>query len=158
MSDLTVYQTAVSPEWIDYNGHLRDAYYVVIGSLATDGLMDRLGLDEAYRTRTQCTLYSVELHMHWLHEVKAADHLEVDAHLLATDAKRLQVGLDIRVVGQTSVAATAEFMLLHIRQGDTPGTAPFPADVLQRVEAYKALAGNTPWAGPASRALMLKRG
>jgi len=45
VAGIPVYATAVLPEWIDYNGHLRDAYYALIVSLATDALMDRIGLD-----------------------------------------------------------------------------------------------------------------
>ena len=63
------------PEWIDYNGHLRDAYYVLVLSYAVDDVMDHLGLDAAYRERTHCTLYTLELHMHYLHEVKSTDEL-----------------------------------------------------------------------------------
>jgi acyl-CoA thioester hydrolase len=53
MAGTTIYRTAVLPEWIDYNGHLRDAYYALALSLATDALMDRIGLDAGYRARTQ---------------------------------------------------------------------------------------------------------
>ncbi|HXQ64108.1 MAG TPA: thioesterase family protein [Steroidobacteraceae bacterium] len=143
------------PEWIDFNGHLRDAYYVVVLSLATDSLMDRLGLDAEYRARTRCTLYTLEMHMHWLHEVKGTETLEVDAHLLASDAKRLHVGFDVRVIGRPEVVATAEFMLLHVRQGETPAAAPFPPAVEQNIAAFKAASGAAAWAGPASRALAL---
>ena len=49
---LTSYRTTVLPEWVDYNGHLRDAFYLLIFSHATDALMDQLGLDEAGRARS----------------------------------------------------------------------------------------------------------
>ncbi|HXQ32168.1 MAG TPA: thioesterase family protein [Steroidobacteraceae bacterium] len=157
MAGTTIYRTAVLPEWIDFNGHLRDAYYVLVLSLATDALMDRLGLDAAYRARTRCTLYSLEMHMHWLHEVTDTDTLEVDAHLLATDAKRLHVGFDVRVIRRPEVVATGEFVLLHVRQGETPGVAPFPPAVEREIAAFKAASGPAPWAGPGSRALSLGR-
>jgi acyl-CoA thioesterase FadM len=32
--------TQVQPDWVDYNGHLRDAFYLLIFSYATDALMD----------------------------------------------------------------------------------------------------------------------
>ena len=50
---LTSYQTTIAPEWVDYNGHLRDAFYLLIFSHATDALMDMLGLDEAGRARNR---------------------------------------------------------------------------------------------------------
>lgn len=36
---LTTYETPVLPEWVDYNGHLRDAFYLLVFSYATDALM-----------------------------------------------------------------------------------------------------------------------
>lgn len=46
----TIYRDTVKPEWVDYNGHLRDAFYMLIYSLSTDALMDRIELDEAGRS------------------------------------------------------------------------------------------------------------
>jgi acyl-CoA thioester hydrolase len=157
MAGTTIYRSAVLPEWIDYNGHLRDAYYVLVLSLATDALMDRIGLDADYRAHTACTLFSLEMHLHWLHEVKGSDTIEVDVHLLATDKKRLHVGFDVRVVGRADVVATAELVFLHVRQGATPGSAAFPPEVEQALATMKAAAGPAPWPGPGSRAMALAR-
>ena len=152
-----IYRTAVLPEWIDYNGHMRDAYYVLVLSFATDALMDRVGLDADYRARTRCTLYSLEMHMHWLQEVKDRDTIEVDAHVLASNTKSLHVGLDIRVVGRPDPVATAEFMFLHVRQGQTPGPAAFPPHVEEALESLKSAAGYLQRVGPGSRAMALGR-
>ncbi|MBV9724825.1 MAG: thioesterase family protein, partial [Gammaproteobacteria bacterium] len=56
MAGIPIYATAIQPEWIDYNGHVRDAYYALIVSVAIDALMDRIGLDEGYRAGTGCTI------------------------------------------------------------------------------------------------------
>src|ERR1700746_498792 len=77
MTAIPVYETAILPEWIDYNGHLRDAYYALIVSHAADALMDRLGMDAAYRQRSGCTLYTVEMHIHFLHELQRSDTARV---------------------------------------------------------------------------------
>ena len=157
MAAVSVYRTSVQPDWIDYNGHLRDAYYVLVLSLATDALMDRIGLGAAYRQRTGCTLYSLEMHMHWLSEVKDSDTIEVDAHLIDADRKRLLVGFDVRVAGREGVAATGEFVFLHVRQGASPGSAPFPPEVVAAIDALRSAPGAPPWAGPGSRALSLAK-
>jgi len=52
VAGIPIHESAVLPEWIDYNGHLRDAYYGLIFSESIDSLMDRVGLDAAYRART----------------------------------------------------------------------------------------------------------
>ena len=158
MAGTTIYRTAVAPEWIDYNGHLRDAYYAVVLSLAVDALMDeRLGLDPAYRERTRCTLYSLEMHIHWLREVKADAMLEVDVHVLAHDAKRLHLGLDMRVAGSDGVSAAAEYMLLHYRQGENAGAATFPPEVVAAIGTLAAASAGADWPGPRSRALTLAK-
>jgi acyl-CoA thioesterase FadM len=157
MAATRVYRTPVQPDWIDYNGHLRDAYYVLVLSLATDALMDRIGLDAAYRERTGCTLYSLEMHLHWLAEIKGSDTIEVDAHLLDADRKRLLVGFDVRVAGREGSAATGEFVFLHFRQGASPGSAPFPPEVEAAIASLRPAPGAPPWAGPGSRALALAK-
>ena len=155
MSSPPLYRTAVAPGWIDYNGHLRDGYYVVALSSAIDALMDQLGLDAGYRARTRCTLYSLEMHLHWLHEVLASDTLEIDARILAADQKRLHVGLEVRIARHPGPVATAEFMLLHVQQGDKPAAVAFSAEISAAIARLQAAAGPSPWAGPGSRALSL---
>jgi acyl-CoA thioester hydrolase len=131
MSGVNIYRTQVAPEWIDYNGHLRDAYYSLIVSLATDALMDRLGLDEAYRARTRCTLYTLEMHMHFLREVKKTDVVDVAVRILGTDRKRIHAAFDMRCGRYPDPVATAEIMLLHVHQGDEPKAQAFPPEVIE---------------------------
>jgi acyl-CoA thioester hydrolase len=157
MAAVRIHRAAIRAEWIDYNGHLRDAYYVVVLSDAIDALMERIGIDAAYRARTRNTLYSLEMHMHWLEEVKAHETLEVDVVVLGADQKRLHVGCDVRVARHPQPVATAEFMLLHVHQGEKPGAAPFPPPIQAAVDRLRAEADGAGWAGPRSRELALKR-
>jgi len=39
-----VYRCGLDPQWIDYNGHLRDAYYTLVFSQAIDALMDEISV------------------------------------------------------------------------------------------------------------------
>ncbi len=154
---LPAYRAKIEPEWIDYNGHLRDAYYGLVASYAVDELMDRLGIDAAYRARTHCTLYSLELHLHYLHEVKSTDDLEVTTRILDFDRKRMHVGCRFGCSRVAGAVATADMMLLHVHQGEKPASAPFPDDVMVKIEAlHKDSAFAEPF-GPASRKIELKR-
>ena len=157
MAGIPIYETAIAPEWIDYNGHVRDAYYALIVSSACDALMDRVGLDAAYRAHSRCTLYTLEMHLHYLKEVKGSDRVAVAVTILGADAKRLHAGFDLRPLGAAAPAATAEMMLLHVHQGEKATTTAFPASVQ---EAITVLAAASPAAafGPVSRALSLRGG
>ncbi len=154
MDGLAPYRARIEPEWIDYNGHLRDAYYGVVFSHAIDDFMEQIGLDAAYRESTRCTLYTLETHFHYLHEVKSSDTLTVRSLVLDSDRKRiLAAGLFTcdRIVGPV---AAAEAVLLHVRQGERPASAPFPAAVETRLAALNAEAAPE---FPRSRKLELPR-
>lgn len=130
---LPPFRCAVQPEWLDYNGHVRDAYYGLIFSLATDAFMDRIGLDAEGRARYGSTLYTLESHVSYLQELHGGAHLEVQAQLIAHDAKRLHLYLVLHAAGVEGPAAVGEQMLLHI---DTSGprAARMPVPVLNAVE------------------------
>lgn len=139
---LTTYQTTVLPEWVDYNGHLRDAFYLLIFSFATDSLMDHLGLDEAGRARSGHTLYTLECHLNYLDEVKLGEAVEVRSQLLAHDGKRLHIHHRLHRPGDVAALAESEQMLMNIDSA-TSRSAPFDEQVLQRVlalgEAHRGL-------------------
>ena len=137
MTELPAFRATLKPDWIDYNGHLRDAYYVVAMSLAVDEVMDHLGLDAHYRERTRCTLYTLELHIHYLHEIKETDELRVATSVLDYDAKRIHAACDFRCPRIDGPAASADLMLMHVHQGEKPAGAPFPAEVAARLESLK---------------------
>jgi acyl-CoA thioester hydrolase len=156
MSGVDVFRTGIAPEWIDYNGHLRDAYYSLIFSLATDALMDRIGLDEAYRTRTRGTLYTLEMHIHFLHEVMKTDVVDVSVRILGSDRKRIHAAFDMRCARYPDPVSTAEMMLLHVRQGDEPKAEAFPPEILGALAGLALANGATASTIPGSRRMELR--
>jgi acyl-CoA thioesterase FadM len=157
VTELPLYRAAIQPEWIDYNGHLRDAYYGLVASYAVDDVMDHLGLDAAYRERTHCTLYTLELHFHFRHEVKNSDDLRVSSLILDFDRKRIHMGCRFICSRLSEPVATAEMMLLHVQQGDKPAAAAFPDAVHSALEALQPSPALREAFAPGSRKIELKR-
>jgi acyl-CoA thioester hydrolase len=154
---MPVYRATIEPSWIDYNKHLRDAYYGLVASYAIDDVMDHLGMDAAYRDLTRCTLYTMEMHFHYLHEVKSTDDLSVVTSVLDADRKRIHLGCRFVCSRLSEPAATADVVLLHVHQGDKPAAAPFPDAVLAKLEALKVSPAEREAFGPSSRKIELKR-
>ena len=152
-----IYRTELAPEWIDYNGHLRDAFYGLIVSYASDALMDRLGMDAAYRECTHNTLYTLEMHTHFFHEVKQSDSVFVNVRVLGADQKRIHAAFDIVRDSDAVVAASAEMILLHVHQGETPASAPFPEGIAAAVTKLVTATANAEEVGPGSRRMELPR-
>jgi acyl-CoA thioester hydrolase len=157
VTELPIYRATIEPAWIDYNGHLRDAYYGLAASYAVDDVMDALGLDAAYRERTHCTLYTLELHLHFLHEVKSSDDLGIASSVLDFDRKRIHLGCRFVCSRVNQPVAIGEMMLLHVHQGDQPAVASFPNEVSAKLEALKLAPAAREAFGPSSRKIELKR-
>ncbi|KVC89237.1 thioesterase family protein [Burkholderia ubonensis] len=136
---LTIYRDVVRPEWVDYNGHLRDAFYLLIFSFATDALLDRIGLDDAARKSRGRSVYTLEAHVNYLHEIKEGARVRVDARVVAHDAKRLHLYLELFADGRDDAVSASEQMLLHVDTRDGPKSAPFDDDVAAQLAALHAL-------------------
>jgi len=135
-----IYRTTIRPEWVDFNGHLRDGYYMVLFSSAVDALMDLAGLDEAGRQATGHSWFTLEAHVNYLHEVKVGAAVEVRLQVLGVDAKRLHVCLSLHPEGESAVMAVSEQMLLNVDMSGPRATpfAPHVADYLQPLAARHA--------------------
>ncbi len=134
---LSPWRGTVQREWTDYNGHLRDAHYLLVFSLATDALMDLFGLDDAGRKATGHSIFTLESHINYLLEVKEGTPIEVRTQILGVDAKRLNVYHTLHVADTAPVLAANQQMLLNVDMSG-PRAAPFAPSVLPRVQALAA--------------------
>ncbi|UFH48906.1 thioesterase family protein [Pseudomonas sp. KNUC1026] len=121
---LITWHGEVPSEWTDYNGHLRDAFYLLIFSYATDGFMEHIGLGEAQRETSGHSLFTLECHLNFLHEVHQGAEVAVHTQLLACDHKRVQLYHSLHIKGETLTLAASEQMLLHVAL-DGPKAVPF---------------------------------
>ena len=154
MPILTTYSTPVLEEWVDYNGHLRDAFYLLIFSYATDALMDRLGLDSQNREAGGHSLFTLEVHLNYLHEVKLGAQVEVRTQLIGFDKKRLHLYHSLHLTGEAQTLAGNEQMLLHVDLAG-PHSAPFSEHTLALLHAIEAQQGDLPKSAYAGRVIGL---
>ncbi|MNM43412.1 L-carnitine dehydrogenase [compost metagenome] len=124
MPALITYRTPVQEDWVDYNGHLRDAYYLLIFSYATDALMERIGLDADSRGQSGHSLFTLEAHINYLHEVKLGTQVWVQTQIIGFDRKRLQLYHSLHREGFDEALAASEQLLLHVDLAG-PKSAPF---------------------------------
>jgi acyl-CoA thioesterase FadM len=112
----------VPAEWIDYNGHMMDAYYFLAFTEATETFLDHVGLGAAYRARTGSGMYTAEGHLCFLSGVGGGAALCYQTQLLGHDAKRLHVFHLMTSAGQPT--ATCELMFLHVTDGRVTAIPP----------------------------------
>ncbi|RSL33082.1 thioesterase [Salibacterium salarium] len=126
------WKETVQKEWVDYNGHMNDAAYATVFSLAVEKLMESLGLNESKRKALSYTIFTLETHICYLQEAKEGEELQVTFQLLDHDAKRLHAFF-IMTNKQGDKLATSEQMLMGIdTQSEKP--APFPKEIEESVQ------------------------
>ncbi|KAA0016490.1 hypothetical protein F0A16_17060 [Salinicola corii] len=154
MSDDPLFNTRVEDAWVDYNGHMNDAEYARVFSLAVEALMECIGLDEAGRAEHGYTIYTLETHLCYRQQAHRGEALAIAVTLLDSDAKRLHV-LFTLTNADGDTLATSEQMLMGI---DVAGArpAPFPEAVTAKVATLPA-AGNE-WPSAAGRRIGIRRG
>lgn len=127
---LPVYRCDVLPEWIDYNGHMSEAYYVLVFGFATDQVMDELGMDQLYRHDTGSSLYTVEAHVRYLLETGSGAELTVTTTIVNSGPKKLHLAHEMHSGNQ--LIATEEILALHVNQV-TGRTEVFPGSVSENI-------------------------
>ena len=129
----TGHAAVVRPEWIDENGHMNMAYYVVVFDGAIDHLWAAIGLGQSYRERTQHGTFAAESHVIYKAELLRGDEMQVSTQIMAADSKRIHLAHEMRR-RDGAVAAQQEVMLLHVDLR-TRRVVPFLPDVAGLIAA-----------------------
>ena len=140
-SPIVKYEDVVRPEWIDSNGHMNLAYYVVVFDLATDKLYAALGIGDAYREATGYSCFTAETHTVYEREVRIGERLLVHTWLLGADTKRVHYFHELFHAESGERSAVQELMALHIDMR-VRRVAPFPEE--QRAALEHAVARYAP--------------
>lgn len=138
---LVIHRETVRPDWIDYNGHMNVAFYVMAFDHATDGLFDALGIGAEYCRRENRSVFAVEQHIAYRRELKQGEDLVVSSQLLGFDDKRLHFFQRMARDGGGRIAATMESLGLHVDM-TARRAAPFPqAGAMALAQMMAAQAG-----------------
>ena len=133
---MLVAEGVVKPEWIDSNGHMNVAYYVLAFDSGVDLLWRRAGITDDYIRNRKLSTFAVEAHITYQQELCVGDPYRVTAQILAIDSKRVHQFQRIYNADSGALAATAEWLNLHVDL-ETRRVCPWPDDVLT---AFSAIA------------------
>ncbi len=129
---LKLYQCEVSKNWVDYNNHMSESFYLFAFGDASDALFRYIGIDEAYRDSGN-SFYTVETHINYFLEASTAEPLYFTTQLLGLDEKRLHFFHSMYHGETDALLATTEQMLLHVDMQESKA-APIKPEVHQVLE------------------------
>jgi acyl-CoA thioester hydrolase len=131
---LWLHEATVRPEWVDYNGHMNEAYYVLIFGDATDAFYDHIGFNDTFRRRENVSLYTVEAHVRYLNEAHEGEPLRIGTRLLAHDEKRLRLHHTMLRKRDNETLAVIELMAVHVDKRNVRAS-PFHHDIAACIAA-----------------------
>ena len=143
------YEGEVLPAWIDANGHMNLAYYVVLFDYATDMLFEAIGIGVRYKDATNHGTFVAETHNLYERELLVGERVRVKTRILGADNKRLHLAHEMFSLAGGERAATQELMYLHIDLG-ARRVVPWLPEVDERVSVAAAAHARLPvpdWAG-----------
>ena len=146
----------VLPEWIDYNGHMNVAFYVLAFDQALEVIMESYGIGESYVQTGAGTTFVLENHVNYVGEVLEGAPLRITFQLLDHDAKRFHYFLRMYHAEEGFLSATAEQLTMHVDLSSRR-SAPMPPDVQDRFAALSAAQAGLPRPEEAGRPMGIRR-
>jgi acyl-CoA thioester hydrolase len=146
----------IEPAWLDYNGHLNMAYYMVIFDRALDEAVVAAGLGPDYVARRGLSYMCLEAHVRYLREVVGKSTVVVTTRVLDVDEKRLHLACEMLEGREEVLAATSEWLFVHVDMASRR-SAPWPDDVRAGLAAMKAAADHLPRPAHLGRAISFAR-
>jgi acyl-CoA thioester hydrolase len=140
---LEPHDLTVRPEWIDYNGHLNLAYYIVAFDQGVDKAFERIGIGLDYRKKDELGTFAAETHTLYEREVKEGDPLRVSCYVIAVDDKRMHMMLEMFHGTEGFRAAGQEIMYLHVDL-KIRRVSPWPANIRAKLDALAAHCAKSP--------------
>ncbi len=128
------YQSCVQPEWIDFNGHMNVAYYVLAFDQATDIFNSNLGLGPEYTRDTRQSLFVVDMNVTYKRELKQGVPINCTTQLLEFDAKKLRIFHQMFSTDEGFLAATNELIMVHVDL-NSGRSCPFPPPALDQLQS-----------------------
>lgn len=145
----------VLPEWIDVNNHMNVAYYVLAFDTAVDALWERFGITEDHVNVSQSSTFAVESHVTWQRELRLDEPYVITSQLLAYDSKRIHQFMRMYHAEKHYLAATAEWMNLHVDLS-IRRVAPWPAAIRERIAMFAAEQTVSDWPAEAGQKMSVK--
>ena len=156
MAPLDIHRSTVLPEWVDWNGHMNVAFYVLAFDQASGAFMRNMGLGRFYVEGKHGMTFVLETHVTYDREMREGAPMRFATQLLARDAKRVHLFHEMYHAEQGYLAATNETIVINIDY-TSRRSASWPAQAAERLEAVWATHKDLPRPAKAGRVMGLQR-
>lgn len=153
---LPVIEGTVLPAWIDVNQHMNVAYYLLAFDQAVDSLWEQFGITKNHVNTTSSSTFAVESHITWQREMKVDEPYFITTQLLAYDDKRIHLFMRMYHSTDRYLAATAEWLNLHVDL-EVRRVAPWPSAIRNRIAEFVTRQGDWGWPEEAGKQMSVAK-
>ena len=142
----------VPREYLDLNNHMNMRWYVALFDDAGDTLHDHLGLTREFRRSTGTGTMDLEHHTWFINEVMAGNQIAIYTRMVARSAKMIHYLMFM--VNESTGKVAAHFECVNaLVDLEARKTTPYPAEIVERIDAMLAEQSQFAWAAPVSGAM-----
>jgi acyl-CoA thioester hydrolase len=153
---LQLHSEVVQADWIDYNGHMNLAYYLLIFDHATDAFLDYIGINAKFREANHSSTFAAELHITYEKEVNLNDDVIIKTQLLDFDEKRVHYFHYMYHRPEGSLLATNELMLLYMDMNERKVSA-MPKGFQEKLSSIQTAHNHLPVPSQMGRVIGIKK-
>lgn len=144
-------QAEIPTSYLDEMGHMNVMWYTHLFSRAVWGLFQRIGFTHDYMLSNRAGSFALELHVRYLVEVKAGQHVTLRTRALNRTPKRIHYQHFMTIDERDGVlSATGEIVSAHVDM-NIRRQSPFPESIAatfdELLTAHRALAWDAPVCG-----------
>ncbi|MEM7685477.1 MAG: thioesterase family protein [Pseudomonadota bacterium] len=146
----------VPTEWIDYNGHMNVAYYLMAIDQALDEAFDAVGVGIDLVQKFGMGPMALVNTIHYLDELFAGQHYYCEAQLLDADHKRMHMFVTMHHVEKGTIAATYETLSMNVDL-TARRSANYPDVVASRIQGLLEAHKDLPWPDQVGAGIGIRR-
>lgn len=141
------HQATIPAEYLDEMGHMNVTWYTYLFDQATWYFFASLGMSLAYFEEENAGAFALENHTRYLAEVRLGQRVEIRTRAIGRSSKRFHFMHFMVVEGSDLLAATTEFVGMHI-DCRTRRSSPLPGPIAAAFDGLLAEHGRLEWAAP----------
>jgi acyl-CoA thioester hydrolase len=153
LADLPLlYRGVIPADYEDRNGHMNVRWYLALYDVAGDAMYPMIGLDADELAARGMGGFDLEHHLWYAAEVHIGDTVVIRLRMVARSSKLMHYLMFM--VDETRGVVSSMFECVHAHADlKVRRTAPFPAEVAAKIDAFIAEHQALAWAAPVSGAM-----
>ena len=125
----------ITNDWVDYNGHMNMAYYVLIFDQAWEVALEKFKMGESAAKSQQRSTMVVETNTKYINEVKENEEVDINLIYFDHDKKRLHLKMEMNEKKTNKLSASMEWISLYIDLGKRKVTE-FELDKIELMDTF----------------------